>query len=105
LAYEHDVQLLEVAANDAHEKYVDTLKNMELAAQQVHIKNTRPSMVNKLVWQFVIYTLDPATTIGHLNNLNNNITPAMTPVKAEQLLPVLMTFKRSYNMCQIYTSI
>ena len=29
LAYEHDVQLLEVAANDAHEKYVDTLsKNM-----------------------------------------------------------------------------
>ena len=32
--------------------------NMILAAQQIHIKNTRPSMVNKLVQQFVIYTLD-----------------------------------------------
>jgi hypothetical protein len=35
LAYEHDVQLLEVAVNDAHEKYVDTLsKNMPTTVEE-----------------------------------------------------------------------
>ena len=49
---------------DIHLKYILSkfgTWNMILAAQQIHIKNTRPSMVNKLVQQFVIYTLDPAS--------------------------------------------
>ena len=48
---------------DIHLKYILSkfgTWNMILAAQQIHIKNTRPSMVNKLVQQFVIYMLDPA---------------------------------------------
>ena len=52
------------------------------------MKNTKPSMVNKLIRQFAIYTLDPATTIEHLINLNNNITPTTSPVEVLRMLTV-----------------
>ena len=64
-------------------------RKMILKAQQIHMKNTKPSMVNKLIRKFAIYTLDPATTIGQLIKLNTNIAPATSPDETEQLLPVL----------------
>ena len=63
-------------------------RKMILKAQQIHMKNTKPSMVNKLIRKFAIYTLDPATTIKHLINLNDNITPTTSPVEVLHMLTV-----------------